>query len=44
MMSDFSLWTRGEVPKPINFLEPDFWTVFEAADWPIGCRSGLLAA
>ena len=27
-----------------NFPQPDFWTVFEAADSPIGCRSGLLAA
>jgi hypothetical protein len=24
-----------------NGPEPDFWTVFEAADSPIGCRSGF---
>jgi hypothetical protein len=27
-----------------NVPQADFWTVFEAADSPIGCRSGLLAA
>jgi hypothetical protein len=30
MMSDFSLWTRGEVRKPINFLEADFGTTAES--------------
>jgi hypothetical protein len=46
LLTNFSSSTsdRALNPRDALPLEPDFWTVFEAADSPIGCHSGLLAA